>query len=151
MLVETDDEGLLGLLQNKVTRNGAFRVILNKYQQQLYYFLRRMGLGHEDADELLQDIFVKFWKTDMAKQEYGSIKIILYHFAATSCLDYLRKHQAMVAHGLPAEQEMIIMLKVQEEFDCREIAQITSIPFNEVRKSFSTGISEFYHQQNTKN
>ena len=88
---------------------------------------------------------------DMAKQEYGSIKIILYHFAATSCLAYLQKHQAMVWDGLTAEQKLIIMLKGQEEFNFREIAQIMSLPVNEVRNSFTTGIGEIYHQQNTKN
>lgn len=151
MLVETDDEVLLGLLQNKLTRNEAFRLILNRYQQKLYYFLRRMNLNHEDTDELLQDIFLKFWKTAINKQEVNGIKIILFHSAAAGCLTYLQKHQATAAHGLPAAQELIIVLKGQEEFDFREIAQIMSLPVNEVRNSFTTGISKIYHQQNTKN
>lgn len=151
MLVETDDEALSGLLQNKVTRNEAFKRILNKYPQKLYYFLRRMGLDHEDADELLQDILLKFWKSVNTRQAGEALNISLYSLAAKSCLAYLQKHQAAVLHGLPAEQELIIVLKKHEGFDFREIAQFMSIPFNEVRNSFTTGISEIYHKQNTNN
>lgn len=147
MLVETDDEALQVLLQNKVTKNDAFRLILKKYQQKIYYFLRRMGLGHEDADELLQDVFVKFWKTVNTSQAGEALNITLYGLAAKGCLAYQQKHSIKTLQGLTAEKQLFIILKEQEEFDFQEIAQITAIPVNEVRVSFTTGTSEIYHQK----
>jgi RNA polymerase sigma-70 factor (ECF subfamily) len=148
MIVETDDKALMGLFQNKATRNEGFKVILTQYSQLIYFFLRRMGLDHEDADELLQDIFVKFSGTAVLND---TIKITLYRSAATDCLAYRVKHHVTQLQGMTSEQLLIMVLKVQEEFDFADIAQITSIPVSEVRSLFKTGINKMNNQSNIKN
>lgn len=148
MLVEKDDTALLTLFQNKATRNEGFKGILNKYSQQIYYFLRKIGLEHEDADELMQDVFVKFWKTATGKESGNSIEKGLYSLAATM---YLEKNKVVLFTCLTSEQSLIMILKQQEDFDFSAIAQITSLPVNEVRSLFKTGISKLNDQPNTKN
>lgn len=150
MLVETDDEALLVLLQDEVTKKEAFRLILNKYQQKIYYFLRRMSLGHDDAGELLQDVFIEFWKTLNTRQADEALNIILYRLGAKSCLSYLQKCTIKTLRELTAEQQLCIVLKEQEEFDFREIAQIMSMPVNMIRHRFYTAIGEIYQQQTIK-
>lgn len=139
MLVETHDTALLSLFQNKATRNQGFKGILNKYSQQLYYFLRRMGLEHGDADELLQDVFVKFWRKPANNEPGYSIKNGLYRLAAAGSL---AKNKELDFNGLTSEQLLIVVLKDHDEFDFADITQITSIPVNEVRNLFKTGISK---------
>lgn len=148
MLVETDDTALLGLLQNKSTRNEGFKLIVNSYCQPIYYFLRKMGLDHEAADELLQDIFVKFWRTAINTEHDDTIKITLYRLATLSCQTHLVKYKVVASYGLTSEQLLISILKSQEAFDFAEIAQITSIPVNEVRSLFKNGISKINDQTN---
>lgn len=147
MIVETDDKVLMGLFQNKATRNEGFKVILTQYSQRIYFFLRRMGLNHDDADELLQNLFVKFSRTAAL---CDTIKITLYRLAATDCLAYLVKHRVARLPGLTSEQLLIMVLKVQEEFDFADIAQITSIPVSEVRSLFKAGINKMNNQSNIK-
>ncbi|NNU34811.1 hypothetical protein HK413_13475 [Mucilaginibacter sp. S1162] len=99
MSVETDDTALLSLCQNRATRNEGFKLVLNKYNQPVYYFLRKIGLTHEAADELLQDIFVRFWKS--AYMEHATLKIILYRPAAADGLAYLQKQPRCFAGICP--------------------------------------------------
>lgn len=139
MLVETDDEALFNLYKNKATRNEGFKSILTQYSQPIYYFLRKMGLDHDDADELLQDLFVKFSGSTVFN---NTIRITLYWLASKSCLAYLVKHKPAYLEALTSEQRLIMVLKLQEEFDFIEIAQIIAIPVTEVRNIFNAGVSQ---------
>lgn len=142
MLIDTDDEALLGLLHNDTTRNEAFKQVLNKYQEKIYFFLRKAGLEHEAADELIQDVFLKFWKLTTAKQESGTILIKLYRLSA----ERLNKSHLAGLKGITQQERIIVLLKTQEEFDFQETAQITNIPVKEVRDLFKTGISKITDQ-----
>ncbi|WPU96425.1 hypothetical protein SNE25_12935 [Mucilaginibacter sabulilitoris] len=139
MLAATDDTALLSLFQNKATRDQGFKGILNKYGQHIYYFLRGMGLGHNDADELLQDVFIQLWRVPAGDEPGSSVKNSLYHLAVTN---YLALKTEAPLKGLSIEQSLIIVLKEQEQFDFADIAQIISIPVEEVRSLFKTGISK---------
>lgn len=148
MEVETDDTALLTLFQNKATKNEGFKAILNKYSQPIYYFLRKMGLDHEDADELLQDAFIKFWKAPTRDGTDNYIRNTLFYMAAVLCRT---KNTNGLLNGLTTEQSMMLILSQQEGFDFAEVAQITSVPVKEVRNSFNKILSLFNDQQNIKN
>ena len=62
MSVQVDDAEILRKFQDEKTRNEAFNLLLKKYQQKLYWHVRRMVIDHDDADDLIQDTFVKVWK-----------------------------------------------------------------------------------------
>lgn len=64
---------------------------------------------------------------------------------------YLSKNTAPHLHGLTSEELLIMVLKDQEELDFAEIAQITSIPVNEIRSYFQSGINKINNQTNIKN
>lgn len=82
MLVETDHGALAVLLQNVATRKEGFRLILLKYQQRIYYFLRRIGFSHEEADEQIQEIFIEFWRSISLLQKTEASPLLLYRIAA---------------------------------------------------------------------
>jgi DNA-directed RNA polymerase specialized sigma24 family protein len=147
MLVEMDDTVLLGLFQNRATRNEGFKKILKKHSRAIYYFLRKLGLDHEDADEILQDVFVKFWRTTILS---GSIKVTLYYLTAKYDMAYLSKNTTPHLHGLTSEELLTMILKDQEEFNFVEIAQITSIPVNEIRNHFQSGVNKINNRPNIK-
>lgn len=142
MLVETDDEVLLSLFQNRTTRNEGFKLILEKYQRKIYYFMRRMNLGHEDADELVQDVFVKFWKLQNWLTATDQLNLKLYQSACELCLNFLQGDNEIDLQGLTVEQHIIFVLKQYEEFDYPKIAGITHFPVDEVRGIFKAAINK---------
>ena len=50
---------ILELLQNEDTQRRGFELIVKQYSEQLYWQIRRMVLSHEDANDLLQNTFIK--------------------------------------------------------------------------------------------
>ncbi len=59
---QVEDAEILQKFSVEKTRQEAFNLLLNKYQQKIYWHIRRMVLNHDDTDDLVQDVFIKVWK-----------------------------------------------------------------------------------------
>ena len=59
----TEDNTILELISNPATLEKGFRALIDKFQQKLYWHIRRMVLSHEDADGVLQNTFIKVYKS----------------------------------------------------------------------------------------
>jgi len=57
-----EDALIIEKFASESTREEAFKLLLNKYQQKIYWHVRRMVLDHDDADDVVQDIFIKVWR-----------------------------------------------------------------------------------------
>ena len=57
-----DDKELLFQFKNEATRESAFTRIIKKYQEKIYWHIRRMVVEHEDANDVMQNMFIKVWK-----------------------------------------------------------------------------------------
>ena len=147
-MVETDDAELLGLLRNQITRKDGFKLVLEKYQRKIYYFLRKMGLTHEDADEQVQEIFLRFWRKPNELKEHDRLDIALYRIAVETSFIFLRKQGGFIMNGLAPEQKVIFTLKQQEEFDFREISDLTNLPVNDVKEYFKLALNQMMANKN---
>ena len=56
-----NEREVLALLQEESTQKRGFEMIVTQYSEQLYWQIRRMVLSHEDANDLLQNTFIKAW------------------------------------------------------------------------------------------
>ncbi|MDE5627385.1 MAG: sigma-70 family RNA polymerase sigma factor [Candidatus Amulumruptor sp.] len=66
----TDDEQLNKLLRDPNTTRRAFGEVIERYSQPLYWQIRRMVNSHDDANDLLQNTFIKAWNSiDMFRGE----------------------------------------------------------------------------------
>ncbi len=57
-----NDNELLTQFREPETREKAFTAIIKKYQEKLYWHIRRMVVTHEDTDDVLQNIFIIVWR-----------------------------------------------------------------------------------------
>src|SRR5579862_2668821 len=55
------DKELLELFHSATGKEKAFTLLIEKYQQKIYYHIRRMVKSHEDADDVMQNTFIKVW------------------------------------------------------------------------------------------
>ena len=60
-MVEREKE-ILTLISVSKTRNKGYEMLISDYQKQLYFFIRRMLLNHEDTNDVLQETFVRVFK-----------------------------------------------------------------------------------------
>ena len=56
------DEELIQRFHDSENPGLAFDLIVRKYQEQVYWHIRRLVISHEDANDIAQDVFIKAWK-----------------------------------------------------------------------------------------
>lgn len=89
-----NEQEVIDQLQNKGTQKEAFSRVVAQYSEQLYWQIRRMVLSHDDANDLLQNTFVKAWiNIDYFRAE-AKISTWLYRIALNECLTFLNKQRA---------------------------------------------------------
>ena len=86
-----DDALIIAKFADNNTREEAFRLLLKKYQQKIYWHVRRMVIDHDDADDVVQDIFVKVWKNLGNFREDSQLYTWLYRIATNECITFLNK------------------------------------------------------------
>lgn len=86
-----EDEYILQKFANDKTRHEAFSLLLNKYQQKVYWHIRRMVLNHDDADDLVQDVFIKVWKNLSSFRKDSQLYTWLYRIATNESITFLNK------------------------------------------------------------
>ena len=58
---QLDDKELLVQFRDPATKERSFTLIIKKYQEKLYWHIRRMVVSHDDANDVLQNMFIKVW------------------------------------------------------------------------------------------
>lgn len=120
----TSDKEILELFQNPKTRSKAFKMLVEKYQTQMYWAIRRILHVHEDTHDVLQETFIRVWNhLDTFRGESG-LYAWLYRIAINQAFTYLRKQkQRPGADSDHQVSEMADMLAQDPWFD-GEKAQI---------------------------
>lgn len=88
---DLSDDELLALFRQEDRRHYAFNLLVRQYQQRLYSFVRRMVTDHEEAQDILQNTFIKAWKALPGFRGDAQLFSWLYRIAHNECLDHLRK------------------------------------------------------------
>jgi len=86
-----DDTLILEKFADSRTRDEAFGILLKKYQQKIYWHVRRFVLDHDDANDLVQDIFIKVWKNLDNFRADAQLYTWIYRIATNECITFLNK------------------------------------------------------------
>ena len=85
------DQELLDKFGNLDTRNFAFNQLMQKYQQKVYWHIRKMVIDHDDANDLTQETFIKAWQALQNFRGDAQLFTWLYRIATNECLNFLNK------------------------------------------------------------
>ena len=86
----------------------VFNQIVREYSERLFWHVRRMVGSHEDADDLLQDIFLKIWTALPSFRGEAQLYTWVWRIATNETLNYLRKERVRAAlrmQSVDAEME----------------------------------------------
>ena len=89
--MQPDDQTLLVQFRDPLTKESAFTAIVKKYQEKLYWHIRRMVVQHEDSNDVLQNVFIKVWKGLISFREDSGLYTWMYRIATNECLNFLDK------------------------------------------------------------
>lgn len=85
------DKNIISLFKNAHTQNRALSLLIDTYQKKMYWQIRRIVISHDDADDALQNTFIKAWQNLNNFNENSSLFTWLYRIATNEALQILRK------------------------------------------------------------
>ena len=91
MKKEPEDAEILKKFSDPKSRNEAFSLLLDKYQQKIYWHVRRMVIDHDDADDVVQEVFIKVWKNLENFRNDSQLYTWLYRIATNECITFLNR------------------------------------------------------------
>ncbi len=86
-----DDQDILIKLRNPESKNYGFNLLVREYQERIYGLVRKMVIDHDDADDLVQEVFIKVWKNIDKFREDSQLFTWVYRIATNECLTFLSK------------------------------------------------------------
>lgn len=115
------DSELVEMLREPRTRREGFAVLVKQYSEKLYRKVRRIVLSHEDANDVLQNVFIKVWSNLQNFQGKSSLSTWLYRIAINESLDFLRKQK--LADKVSADEDVSVASRLMsdEYFDGDEV------------------------------
>lgn len=88
---QVEDAEILSKFNDEKTRNTGFNLLLQKYQQKIYWHIRRLVIDHDDADDLVQETFVKVWKNLHNFRSDSQLYTWIYRIATNESITFLNK------------------------------------------------------------
>jgi len=89
-----EDRELLEKFSQADTKNYAFNQMVRKYQQKVYWHVRKMVIDHDDANDLTQETFVKVWQNLEKFKGDSQLFTWIYRIATNECLTFLKKKKS---------------------------------------------------------
>ena len=85
------EENLVVALKNKTTQAKAFEELVNTYKERLYWHVRRIVLDHDDADDVLQNTFIKVYRSIDGFKGESKLYSWMYRIATNEALTFLKQ------------------------------------------------------------
>lgn len=90
-MIHTADENILALLLNAHTAERGFRLLMETYQEQLYWMVRRLVGDHDDANDVLQNCFIKVYRSIHTFEGKSKLYTWLYRIATNEAITFLNQ------------------------------------------------------------
>lgn len=90
---QTDSE-ILQLFRDENSRNYGFNLLVKKYQQPLYFHIRRLVIDHDDTDDLVQNTFIKIFQNLEGFREDSKLYTWIYRIATNEALAFLKSKRS---------------------------------------------------------
>ena len=117
-LTDASDALLLQQFKDPQTKERAYTAIIKKYQERLYWHIRRLVVDHDDANDVLQNVFIRVWNgLENFKQE-SQLYTWLYRIGTNESLTFLENQKKRAAVSLSdVETGLSNKIKADKHFD----------------------------------
>ncbi|APX99817.1 RNA polymerase sigma factor [Lacinutrix venerupis] len=92
----TEELELISQLQSKGNKDAAFRVLVAQYKERLYWHIRNIVKSHDDADDVLQNTFIKVYKNIEKFKGESKLYSWLYRIATNEAITLINKNAKLL-------------------------------------------------------
>lgn len=86
-----EEKKLVTALQTEADKETAFRELVSQYKERLYWQIRNMVLNHDDADDVLQNTFIKIFRNIDSFKGDSKLHTWMYRIAANEAITFMNK------------------------------------------------------------
>ena len=117
-LTDVSDSLLLQQFRDPQTKEKAYTAIIKKYQERLYWHIRRLVVDHDDANDVLQNVFIRVWNGLENFKEESQLYTWLYRIGTNESLTFLENQKKRAAVSLSdVESGLSNKIKADRHFD----------------------------------
>ena len=111
------DEQILQLINQPKTRDRGYTVLVEQYQERLYWHIRRLVLEHEDANDVIQNCFIKVFKGISRFKGQSKLYTWMYRIATNEAITFLKKQKKQNAQSIEEAESTLRHLAADPYFD----------------------------------
>jgi RNA polymerase sigma-70 factor (ECF subfamily) len=116
------DTALVKKLKDTTLKDAAFSELLDVYQERLYWHIRKLVTTHENADDVLQNTFIRIYKSIINFEEKSSLHTWMYRIAYNESIRFLEKNNKRRFDNIEEVSEAALEVLFEDEyFDGDEI------------------------------
>lgn len=116
------DAELLIQFRSPATKEQSFNTIVKKYQEKIYWHIRRLLITHEDTNDALQNCLIKIWKGLDGFREDSQLYTWLYRIATNEALTFIEQQKRKATISLDNEEyTKINYIKADQYFDADKL------------------------------
>ncbi|MDO5571870.1 MAG: RNA polymerase sigma factor [Bacteroidales bacterium] len=123
-MTDYNEEEIIRQLQDPNQCRNAFSKIIGIYQERIYWQIRKMVVSHDDADDIMQNTFLKAWKNIDTFRGESKISTWLYRIAVNESITFLARQRQEKALTTDEDLYLIDNLEADEYFDGNEIEKL---------------------------
>ncbi|MGE5521112.1 MAG: RNA polymerase sigma factor [Candidatus Dadabacteria bacterium] len=121
-VIDQSDAELLKQFRQPATKERAYTSIIKKYQERLYWHIRRLVVDHDDANDVLQNVFIRVWNGLENFKEESQLYTWLYRIATNESLTFLEQQKKRSAVSLSdVESGLANKVKADKHFDANKL------------------------------
>ncbi len=124
-----EDDAILKLFHDSNREQDAFRLLVDKYKERLYWHIRKIVISHEDTDDILQNVFVKTWQRLKEFRFESKLYTWICRIATNEALNFLNEKRRKVygnsdeisdflINTLESDKYFFSEDKIQKELQC---------------------------------
>jgi RNA polymerase sigma-70 factor (ECF subfamily) len=117
-----EEEVLIERLKDPLTRESSYRALISTHKKRLYWHIRKIVLNHDDADDVLQNTFIKVFRHIDGFKGESKLYSWMYRIATNESISFLKnkaKHLHMDLQTL--QEQRVNNLTADVYFDGDEI------------------------------
>jgi RNA polymerase sigma-70 factor (ECF subfamily) len=117
-----DDVSLVAAFKQGENPELPYTRIVKKYQEKLYWHIRRLVVDHENANDVLQNTFIKVWKNLASFREDSALYTWLYRIATNESLTFLTQQKKKSSLSIDNEVlDLSNKIKAEQNFDSKRL------------------------------
>jgi RNA polymerase sigma factor (sigma-70 family) len=172
------DEAILALATHPDSREKGFRQLVITYQQRLYMVIRRQVATHEDADDVLQNTFIKIFRHLDQFENRSGLYTWMYRIASNEVINHhksikrsktieLNDHDVRYADSylntdkladvlqsivsnLPARQQMVFRMRYYDELTYKQMSELLELTEGALKATFHHAVKKIEEQIKAK-